>query len=150
MPQRYAGHRLPWLLAQPLELAVALICLLGGLAINVDPSRTPASIDLMPGYINTGFRGILVAGGIFVAIGVARSHRQRWSYTLERVGMYFSATAFALYGLALAAGGVQTALFAILIMALLSVACVIKGYALGIDSKNRLAGIRRIPTKGDG
>lgn len=148
MPQRYAGHHLPWLLAQVFEFGIGVTCVLAGTGLTMFSNRTPVALEVLPDPIAVVFRLLLLAGGLLVVFGVYRSHTYRWSNTAERVGLYFTAGGLSAYGAALTIGGSDRATFAILVMSILAACCVVKSYALGIDAKNRLAGLRRAPTRG--
>lgn len=127
------------LYAYPFDHVVALVLVAAGVLINVFPGAAPASIRALPEFWSILFRAMCLVGGILVTMGLTKGHH-RWSFTAEMAGMVLAAGVFGTYSIGLIATLVQRpggALGVVLLVGL-SLACLLRAMALGIESRLRL------------
>ena len=140
MPQRYAGRILPAVLyAFPFDYFVAVVLVSAGILINFFPQLAPSSIAALPWIWSLVFRLMCLAAGVLVTLGLTKG-RHRWSFMSEMAGMYLAAGVFGTYslGLVLALFARPSALLAAIFLVGLSLACLLRAMALGIESTLRL------------
>jgi hypothetical protein len=140
MPQRYAGRRLPAVLyAFPFDYFVALVLVSAGVLINFYPQLAPGSIQALPWIWSLLFRVMCLAAGVLVTLGLTKG-QHRWSFMTEMAGMYLAAGVFGTYSIGLVWSVMfrPSASLAAIFLVGLSVACVIRAMALGIESTLRL------------
>lgn len=140
MPHRYTGHRLPaTLYAYPFDYLVTVVLIAAGVVINLAPSAAPASIRDLPEAWSVIFRIMCLLGGVLVALGLGKD-RHKWSFVTEITGMCLAAGVFGAYSVSLVFGIPERpggALGAVLLVGL-SLVCLIRALALGIESDYRL------------
>ena len=138
--QRYEGRRIPAsLYAYPFDYLVAVVLIAVGVFINLFPGAAPASIRELPEAWSVLFRVMALAGGILVTIGLTKG-QHRWSFMTEMSGMILAAGVFGTYSIGIIATLFTrpgAALGAVLLVGL-SVACLLRAAALGIESRLRL------------
>ena len=140
MPQRFAGRRLPAVLyAFPFDYFVAVVLVSAGVLINFFPQLAPASIAALPSVWSWVFRLMCLAAGVLVTMGLTKG-RHRWSFMTEMAGMYLAAGVFGTYsiGLVVSLFVRPSASLAAIFLVGLSLACLLRALALGIESTLRL------------
>lgn len=140
MPQRYVGRRIPaTLYAYPFDYVVALTLIAAGVFINIYPVAAPTSIRALPEVWSLVFRVMALAGGVLVGVGLIQG-KHRWSFTAEMVGMILAAGVFGTYSIGLIAALVHRpgGVLGVVLLVGLSLACLLRAMALGIESKLRL------------
>lgn len=147
MPQRFIGHRLATLYAQPFESAIACVLLISAGFMLWDSKFTPTSISALEYPWSVLFRGMMLLAGVLMLCGLLRG-KHRWSFGLEMTGMILAAVVFVTYaaglGLSISTGGAR-AVMGCATYGVISLACVIKSRALWIESHNRLQLIKELP-----
>lgn len=147
MPNRYAGHRLAIVYAQPFEAAIASVLFISGVFMAVDEKFTPASISALSWPWNILFRVLVISAGVLMLCGLLRG-KHRWSFGLELTGMLFAAVVFLTYAAGLAdslnAYGMR-AIMSCLTYLIVAAACLLKSRALWIEAHNRLQLIKELP-----
>jgi hypothetical protein len=152
MPQRFVGHRLATIYAQPFESAIALVLFVTGVLTAVDEKYTPGSISALEWPWNILFRVLLLLAGVLMLAGLLRG-KHRWSFGLEMTGMVLAAVVFVTYaaGLAESVGsGGHRAILACLTYGIVALACAFKVRALWIEAHNRLQLIKELPLPDEG
>lgn len=152
MPQRFVGHRLATLYAQPFESGIALVLFVTGVLTAIDEKYTPSSISELEWPWNILFRALLLLAGAFMLAGLLRG-KHRWSFGLEMTGMVLAAVVFCTYAAGLAesiSGGGHRAILAFLTYAIVALACAVKVRALWIEAHNRLQLIKELPLPDEG
>lgn len=130
------------LLYHPFEMALSAVLLLVGARFIINPSLLPGSVQELPSF--TAWLFILIAplGGALTLLGLTSSRAK--AYGVEQAGLYLSAAAWFSYALLLidAAESTRAALMVGALLAL-SIAHVIRAFALHRLAISRLRGLRR-------
>jgi hypothetical protein len=140
MPERYAGRRIPaTLYAYPFDHVVALVLVSAGVLINIFPGLAPRSIADLPEWASILFRAMCLTAGIMVAMGLTKG-RHRWSFMSEMVGMSLAAGVFGTYSVGLIGTLMSRpgAILTVIWLLAMSLACLLRAMALGIESRLRL------------